>query len=408
MSFSCRLPRLAVLAFSIAAICPLGSAGEINCVISQYTDEVSSDFAGPSLSLGSPWMSFSGKGNLAKGSSYDVFLGNVDTGTIENLTNISGYDGNSAINSDGTRIAFESETNLTGDNPDGNREIVLLDRATGEFTQLTDSTWFGNFQPAIDVTGTRVVFLSANDLVGQNPSNVFQVFLFDTESNVLSQLTHLESSWGDFGINATADLLVFAAEDDLTGGNPEGNSEIFLLDLDTEELSEITETTEGSNHGPTISMDGQRIAFRSTSQDLVGSNPDGLPEVVVYDRCNGIFTQLSDATPNSCGAFISPDGNRVLAGLNWALVLYDVPVGHEKMVLPSVGINDFNSSNVEGSLLGIRSNADPTGDNPDNSFEIFLARCQGISRFADGFECGDASEWSCSVGIPARFPHTDP
>lgn len=389
--------------WTIVACClfflyPPETLGQIECTISQYPNEVGASFGGPSLSLDSPWMAFSGNGVLARGGGFEVFLGNVDTGTMENLTNASGYDGNLTINADGTRIAFESQTNLTGMNPDGNREIVLLDRTMGEFTQLTDSTGFNNFEPMIAGSGTRVVFRTANDLVGKNPSNVQQIFLYDTGTGSLSQLTQLTSGPFGYGINSTASLLVFAADDDLTGDNPEGNYEIFLLDLDTNELTD-SQTVEGLNRAPTISMNGERIAFFSDSEEFVWSNPDGLPEVVVHQRCNGGFMRLSNANPNFFGGFVSPDGNRVLASLNDVLVLYDVPVGANEMVVTTPGINSFSSSNPDGSLVGIRSDANLTGENPDRSFEIFLARCEGVSLFADGFECGDASAWSRSVGI---------
>ena len=43
------------------------------------------------------------------------------------------------INHDGTRIAFSSNIDVTGENADRNLEIFLLDVSSGTFTQITDT-----------------------------------------------------------------------------------------------------------------------------------------------------------------------------------------------------------------------------------------------------------------------------
>jgi len=45
-----------------------------------------------------------------------------------------------SINADGTRIAFRSDANLGGGNPEGNFEIYLFDTTTGIITQITFET----------------------------------------------------------------------------------------------------------------------------------------------------------------------------------------------------------------------------------------------------------------------------
>lgn len=64
--------------------------------------------------------------------------------TFTQLTNSTGSGGfwdtaneNPSINADGTRIAFESDRNLTGDNPDGNMKIFLATLAIGPRVDLT-------------------------------------------------------------------------------------------------------------------------------------------------------------------------------------------------------------------------------------------------------------------------------
>jgi len=147
--------------------------------------------------------------------------------SIGQITNTITGDGRSpSINADGTRIAFVSDADLTGENPDGNREIFLFDTTTATFTQITDTTEFRaglplSFSPSINADGTRIAFVSSADL---------------------------------------------------TGGNPDGNREIFLFDTTTTTFTQITDTTPGRSFSPSINADGTRIAFHS-SADLTGGEP---------------------------------------------------------------------------------------------------------------------------------------
>ena len=59
---------------------------------------------------------------------------------IQQITDeTSGDSEDSSINADGTRIAFQSDANIGGGNPEGNIEIYLFDTTTGIITQITDT-----------------------------------------------------------------------------------------------------------------------------------------------------------------------------------------------------------------------------------------------------------------------------
>lgn len=66
--------------------------------------------------------------------------------TVTQITNTTGSslfyqspDSSPSINADGTRIAFNSWSNLTGGNPDGSEELFLWTQGSG-FTQITNSS----------------------------------------------------------------------------------------------------------------------------------------------------------------------------------------------------------------------------------------------------------------------------
>src|SRR5262249_23721688 len=135
-----------------------------------------------------------------------------------------------AINGDGTRIAFDSDQDLTGGNADGNQEIFLFDTKTNSFTQITNTTGLtttglgiGNFKPSIRSDGRRIAFQSSG----------------------------------------------------FPAGNPDGNTEIFLFDTKTNSFTQITNTAGSSivNQEPVISGDGTHIAFHSNG--FPAGNPDG-------------------------------------------------------------------------------------------------------------------------------------
>ena len=90
-----------------------------------------------------------------------------------------------SINSDGTRIAFYSDGDLVpGGNADGNSEIFLWTSGSG-ITQITSSTLGGNFNPSINSDGTRIAFESNRDLVpGGNADGNSEIFLTSSSASI--------------------------------------------------------------------------------------------------------------------------------------------------------------------------------------------------------------------------------
>lgn len=156
----------------------------------------------------------------------------------------------------------------------------------------------------------------------------------DQPANSIRQLTF--SSGGGMGANQFPDIsskgsyVVWSSEDDHAGGNADGNSEIFLMKLDSGEIVQLTDTTGGSagaNTTATIDAKANGVAFAST-RDFSGdvtcrrpdavsgcSNPDNNREVMFFDLDNGTLTQITDTTGDGSEANryprISPDGKYI-------------------------------------------------------------------------------------------------
>jgi Tol biopolymer transport system component len=130
----------------------------------------------------------------------------------------------------------------------------------------------------ISVDGTRIVFRSKCDLTGDNPHGNFEIFLFDTATSALVQLTTSNCARDDAAINADGTRIVFASSCDLTGGNPHGRAEIFLYDTTTATFTQVTSTPSSCNNTfPVLSADGARIAFFSPC-DLMSGTPTVMEE----------------------------------------------------------------------------------------------------------------------------------
>ena len=218
------------------------------------------------------------------GNTGHIFLFDTTTGTTTQVMAAGIF----TIDATGNRIAFVSNEDLTGDNADRSQEIFLLDGIAGTLTQITDSpndAASGVFHPSMNATGTRIAFDSGVDLTGDNPDRSREIFLYDTTTGITTQITSSTNSFlSSYGpsINATGTRIAFVSNADLTGGNSDHNSEIFLFDTTTSALIQITNSV-GSPLGrdrrsPSINATGTRIAFEFRA-DLTGGNPDGNEEI---------------------------------------------------------------------------------------------------------------------------------
>src|SRR6185369_17825762 len=119
--------------------------------------------------------------------------------------------------------------------------------------------------PQIDAAGARVVFSSTANLLGTNPEGNPEIFTITSSGAGLSQLTSSVSGASVLpSVSGDGTRVVFASSADLVAGsNPEGNSEIFAINVDGSGLRQLTMTSSGANTGPVLSADGVRITFGS-------------------------------------------------------------------------------------------------------------------------------------------------
>jgi Tol biopolymer transport system component len=370
----------------------------------------------PSINADGTRIAFHSDADLAPGmpgnagGGQQIFLFDTTTGLFTQITNItSGGGGEPSINAAGTRIAFTSGADFTPGNPgnaDHNAEIFLVDTTTGVFRQITNTTGTFKFNglPSINADGTRIAFASNHDLTPGSPGNAdgsTEIFLFDTTTGVLRQVTSGAERSINPSINAAGTRIAFESMSDLTRGNPgnaDGNTEIFLFDTITGVTTQITNTQSPSttfalNASPSIDAAGTRIAFIS-NRDLTPGRPgntDNTLEVFLFDMTTGLITQVTSSAAVSLQPSISAAGTRIAftsggdlapgnpgnADHNTEIFVYDIATGVTTQITNTTGNFFFVETvaiNADGTRIAFafQGDAAPPG-NPDGNLEIFLA-----------------------------------
>lgn len=226
-------------------------------------------------------------------------------------------------------IAFVSD----GDGTFGNLEIYVMSGGTGGIRRLTNSPgpdWFPSWSP----DGAKITFTRDYDIYTMNNDGTNQVRL----TNNGGSHTNWQPAWSPDGSQ-------IAFSSDRVGGI----QQIFVIQADGSQPSQLTADSAGGAFDPAWSSDGTRIAFtsyRSGMPEIFVMNADGTsetrltdhlilsaqhpawspdgtriafinynggyPEVYVMDADGTNATQLTDSTLNAQNPAWSRDGTRIL------------------------------------------------------------------------------------------------
>jgi Tol biopolymer transport system component len=366
---------------------------------SQLTTTTGEGSYTPSISADGTKIAFRSNRNLTGGNpdgNWEIFLWTAGSGFTQ-VTNTTGESTYSylSMSADGAKIAFRSTRDLVpGGNLDGNYEIFLWTSGSG-FTQVTATTGGENFAPSISADGTKIAFGSDRNLVpGGNLDGNPEIF-FWTAGSGFTQVTATSgvSTHYNPSINADGTRVVFYSTHDLTGGNPDNNSEIFLWTAGFG-VAQVTTTTGGGSDSPSISADGNKIAFVSTSNPT-GGNPDGNYEIFLWTSGSG-FTQVTATTGGyNWQPSISADGNKIafrstrnLTGgnpdSNPEIFLWTAVFGFAQLTTTTAGDSSDLSLNTDGTRIAFVSTSNLTGGNSDGNPEIFLAGSPSVELDAVG------------------------
>jgi uncharacterized protein (TIGR03437 family) len=158
-----------------------------------------------------------------------------------------------------------------------------------------------NINPSISGDGRIIAFESTEDVAHAGGADHFRAIRADLTADPATLFQIGGTRAVAPAISQDGTRIAFASKDDPLGANPDGNSEIFLLD--GAKLIQLTNTSPGNvasrvtngNFQPSISDDGRFVAF-SSNRDLAAQNADGNLQIFVYDVLANSFTQLTDSS----------------------------------------------------------------------------------------------------------------
>lgn len=319
-----------------------------------------------------------------------------------------------SLTPDGRYCVFTTSAyNLVPGDTNGFRDVLLHDRVTGalERVSLTSSGLepVGDSQhPAVSDDGRMVAFQSfAPNLAAGDFNGTWDVFVTDR----VTRLTTIVSAAGNGTIGNGASVqpsisgdgtrIAFASSaSNLVAADTNGVQDVFVRNLQTGAVRLVSRLPQGAlgnadSRRPSISGDGQWVAFESLSNNLVGGSGLNGASILVASLATGSLelasVSNSGVPANNSSSFpsISRDGSRVAflsRANNLALVaqssnnayLRDRAAGSIMLVsasadgLPATAASVSISLADNGSYVAHASPAPLTPGHSGNGFDTFL------------------------------------
>lgn len=270
----------------------------------------------------------------------DIYLRDLQTRTVTLVSKTAlGQAGNgpstyATISSDGKRIAYQSlASNLVASDSNSKSDVFLHDREAGTTVRvsLNASNVEGNDDssfPALNFDGSLVAFVSKADLTRVGTGGIQNLFLRKMNGSATRLLSPGTGTGANDHVynpvmtNDSRYIAYSSAASNLVTGDSNGFSDIFLYDRSTGLTERITldsagQQTNGQSAMPSISDNGNLIAFESKASNLISGDSNGLRDLFVRNRLARTTTRVSvdanGAQPNgiSYHATLTRDGSRV-------------------------------------------------------------------------------------------------
>ena len=293
----------------------------------------------PSISADGRYVAFeSCANNLVAGDTnvWDIFVHDLTTGMTTRVSvdsssaQANGGSYFSSISSDGRYIAFHSlASNLVAGDTNGVQDIFVHDRVTGATRRVSvDSSGAqancdSSFS-SISADGRYVAFDScASNLVAGDTNGERDIFVRNLITGTTTRIS-VDSSGAQANgyseapsISADGRFVAFeSGANNLVAGSNNLYPDIFVHDLNTGATRRVSVNSSGgqangTSHWPSISSDGNCVAFESNSTNLVPGNTDGNTDIFLHNQTSGATIRVSvnssglGGNDDSLGASIS-------------------------------------------------------------------------------------------------------
>lgn len=278
--------------------------------------------SGSSISADGRYITFSSYAdNLVAGdnnSCSDIFVRDRVLNTTERISvSNSGEESNGdsydpSISSDGRYVAYASyATNLVANDNNGYSDVFVYDRLMNitQRVSISNNGEEGNgdsCDPSISADGSYIAFSSsASNLVADDTNGCNDVFVYDRTSNTVKRIsisnTGKEGDGDSYepSISGDGNFIAFTSyADNLINNDTNDCSDVFVYNQTSETIKRISissngEQGMGDSYEPSISADGRYIAFTSYADTLIDNDTNGYRDVFVHDQISGATERVS-------------------------------------------------------------------------------------------------------------------
>jgi len=311
------------------------------------------------------------------------------------------------ISGDGRYVAFASRaTDLVVGDGSAVEDIFVRDLQAGTTTRVTVDTGGGDADAntrhaRISADGRHVVFASpASDLVSGDGNGLEDVFVRDLDAHTTVRAS-VDTGGGDPNgpsgstglfsppaIDADGSRVVFfSAASDLVPADGNALSDMFVRDVSAGTTTRVSVDTAGGDANgrsdelggrPSITGDGNVVAFASFASDLVVGDANGSAEdVFVRDLTTSTTTLVSGDTNGGSGPSISDDG-RFVSFQTTQVWVHDRQTGSTAMASarygrPANGISGAAALSADGRYVSFHTTANNLGVNDgNNAFDVYV------------------------------------
>lgn len=224
---------------------------------------------------------------------------------------------------DGSKVEFYSKaTNLVPGDTNGTSDIFVKDIATGAISRIdpndpANQDTVNGFK-AISSDGAKIVFGAVGDARGVGIGTAHSIFIQDVATGEVTFVCYGNVYNQNLAFSPDGTKIAFLSyPQDVSPGSNSGNMQLYVKDLSTGQLT--VESSDSAGHvgnsattgAFSFSPDGTKIAFTSYSTNLVlGQGSNG---IFIKDLQTGAITELTvDASSYSSHPVFTPDGAHLI------------------------------------------------------------------------------------------------
>lgn len=336
----------------------------------------------------------------------------------------SSVDSSAVISADGRYVAFVSTSGqLVANDTNGSADIFLYDRVndTIERVSVNDDgieacpcscawpdycngceLYWLNSHPSISADGRYIAFTSYSyNFVDGDLPDTPDVFVRDRVEGTTTIISRASdgnlgnAASGEPSVSADGDVIAFSSKaNNLVAGDFNNQQDVFVWrrnEFSLTRASIAADGTEGNSAStdPVISEDGNRVAFTSGATNLGGTDTNGfIYDIYLRDREEGTTSILSSGLPGGGGRpAISGDGEYVsfTSGTD-DIYLSSIKGGTKQLVNDNM---QFSALDEAGGTLVVSGYASLVPEDTNGDKDVYVIGSAGTEPPADPEICDD-------------------